>query len=79
MDFQMQITSVGVRAGASDKSINLGVWSSGFDNNLTLIDPQIMLNFTADVVYRISVVEVKIFYNFWSAFIYRLENDINLT
>lgn len=60
MDFQMQITSVGVRGGASDKSTNLGTWSAGFDNNLTLIDPQIMSNFTADVVYRIVTVEVNL-------------------
>lgn len=58
MDFQMQITSVGVRGGAADKSLNLGTWSAGFESNLTLVDPQIMLNFTADVVYRIVTVEV---------------------
>lgn len=58
MDFQMQITAVGVRDGASDKSIPLGTWKAGFDNNLTVIDPKIMKNYTADIVYRVITVIV---------------------
>ncbi|VEN36910.1 unnamed protein product, partial [Callosobruchus maculatus] len=46
MDFQMAISSVGVRDGASDKSFNLGTWTSGFDNNLTLVDQKVMSNLT---------------------------------
>ncbi|XP_074039015.1 ionotropic receptor 25a isoform X1 [Leptinotarsa decemlineata] len=61
MEFQMQLTSVGVREGASDKSTVLGTWSAGFDNNLTIADPQVMVNLTADVVYRIVTVEQKPF------------------
>lgn len=60
MEFQMQLSSVGVREGASDKTINLGSWSAGFDNNLTLVDPQVMTNLTADVVYRVVTVVVSI-------------------
>ncbi|CAH1971639.1 unnamed protein product [Acanthoscelides obtectus] len=61
MDFQMAISSVGVRDGASDKSFNLGSWTSGFDNNLTLIDQKVMSNLTADVVYRVVTVIQKPF------------------
>ncbi|CAG9835987.1 unnamed protein product [Diabrotica balteata] len=61
MDFQMVLSSVGVREGASDKSMSLGTWNAGFDNNLTLVDPKAMVNLTADVVYRIVVVEQQPF------------------
>ncbi|XP_056631910.1 ionotropic receptor 25a [Diorhabda sublineata] len=61
MDFQMVLSSVGVREGASDKSLSLGTWNSGFDNNLTLANSKAMINLTADVVYRIVVVEQKPF------------------
>lgn len=58
MEFNMQISAVGVRDSSSDKSISLGTWRAGFDNNLTLLNPEIMTNYTADVVYRIVTVEV---------------------
>lgn len=58
MDFTMQLTAVGVRAGASDKSINLGNWRAGFNANLSLLDPKAMTNYTADVVYRVVTVIV---------------------
>lgn len=58
MDFTMQISAVGVRESSSDKSVPLGTWKTGFDNNLTLVDPQIMRNYTADIVYRVVTVEV---------------------
>nr|UTN00863.1 ionotropic receptor [Semanotus bifasciatus] len=61
MEFQMQLTSVDVRSGSSDKSTTLGVWQAGFDNNLTLVEPQIMANMTADVVYRVVTVVQKPF------------------
>ncbi|CAG9857523.1 unnamed protein product [Phyllotreta striolata] len=61
MDFQMTLSSVGVREGASDKSLALGTWTSGFDRNLTLVDPKVMSNLTADVVYRVVTVEQKPF------------------
>ncbi|KAJ8982944.1 hypothetical protein NQ317_005259 [Molorchus minor] len=61
MEFQMQVTSVDVRGGSSDKSTTLGTWQAGFDNNLTLMEPQIMANMTADVVYRIVTVVQKPF------------------
>lgn len=56
----MQLASVGVREGASDKSLNLGTWSAGFDNNMSLVDPQYMSNLTADVVYRVVTVIVSV-------------------
>lgn len=59
MDFSMQITAVGIREGSSDKQTNLGSWRSGFDNNLTLLNPQTMSNYTADVVYRVVTVIVS--------------------
>nr|ALR72535.1 ionotropic receptor IR6 [Colaphellus bowringi] len=61
MEFQMQLTSVGVRDGASDKSTILGTWSAGFYNNLTIVEQQVMVNLTADVVYRVVTVEQKPF------------------
>lgn len=59
MEFGMQISAVGVRDGSSDKSMALGTWRAGFDNNLTLLSPEVMGNYTADVVYRIVTVEVS--------------------
>ncbi|XP_071055575.1 ionotropic receptor 25a [Onthophagus taurus] len=56
MEFSMQLSSVGVRSGSSDKSVLLGSWKAGFNNNLSLIDAQVMQNYTADIVYRISTV-----------------------
>jgi ionotropic glutamate receptor len=58
MEFNMQLSAVGVRESSSDKSIPLGTWKAGYDSNLTLLDPQNMKNYTADVVYRIVTVEV---------------------
>lgn len=63
MDFSMQITAVGVRDGSSDKSIPLGNWKAGFTNNLTLLDPKSMGNYTADIVYRVVTVIVRFFKN----------------
>lgn len=59
MQFNMQLYAVGVRDGQSDKSLNLGSWQAGFDNNLTLLNTEIMKNFTADKVYRVVTVEVN--------------------
>lgn len=59
MEFSMQISAIGVRGGSSDKSILLGTWKAGFDGNLSLIDPKVMNNYTADVVYRIVTVVVS--------------------
>lgn len=61
MEFQMQISAVGVREGASDKSTSLGTWNAGFDNYLALSEPQVMANMTADVVYRVVTVVVSNF------------------
>lgn len=58
MQFNMQLFAVSVRDGASDKSINLGSWKAGLNSNITLLNPKIMKNFTADKVYRIVTVEV---------------------
>lgn len=60
MEFSMQLSAVGVREGSSDKSIPLGTWKAGYDNNLTLLDQQVMKNYTSDIVYRIVTVEVRI-------------------
>lgn len=59
MQFNMQLFAVGVRDSASDKSINLGLWKAGFNNNLTLTDPKGMKGYTADKVYRVVTVEVS--------------------
>lgn len=59
MDFSMQLSAVGVRDGASDKSLLLGNWRAGFDNNLTLVDTTVMKNYTAAVVYRVVTVVVR--------------------
>lgn len=59
MDFQMSLSAIGVREGQSDKSIMLGSWKAGFDNNLTLVDPKIMKNYTANIVYRVVTVIVR--------------------
>ncbi|XP_060526726.1 ionotropic receptor 25a isoform X2 [Cylas formicarius] len=61
MEFQMALAAVYVRSGSSDKSLNLGVWQAGFDNNLTLNNPKVMANYTADVVYKVVTVEQKPF------------------
>ncbi|CAH0553818.1 unnamed protein product [Brassicogethes aeneus] len=57
MEFTMILSAVGIREGASDKSITLGSWKAGYDSNLTLLDEQVMSNYTADVVYRIVTLE----------------------
>lgn len=59
MDFNMQLTAVGVRDGASDKSIPLGTWKAGFSSNMSLLDPKSMGNYTADIVYRVVTVLVS--------------------
>ncbi|XP_017786976.1 PREDICTED: ionotropic receptor 25a [Nicrophorus vespilloides] len=56
MEFSMQLSAVGIREGSSDKSVQLGSWKAGFNNNLTLLNPQSMTNYTADVVYRVVTV-----------------------
>nr|AVH87315.1 ionotropic receptor 27 [Holotrichia parallela] len=56
MQFNMQLTAVSVRAGSSDKAVNLGIWKAGFNNNMSLIDPDSMGNYTADIVYRVATV-----------------------
>ncbi|RZC36456.1 glutamate receptor ionotropic, kainate 2, partial [Asbolus verrucosus] len=61
MEFNMQLSAVGVRESSSDKSVPLGTWKAGYDSNLTLVDPQTMKNYTADVVYRVVTVEQKPF------------------
>ncbi|XP_066245582.1 ionotropic receptor 25a-like [Euwallacea similis] len=67
MEFSMSLTAVYVRSSASDKSLSLGVWQAGFDNNLTLTTPRDMKNYTANVVYKVVTVVQK-------PFIYRDDN-----
>lgn len=62
MDFSMQLSAVGVRDGASDKSIPLGTWKAGFSSNMSLLDPKSMGNYTADIVYRVVTVLVSFGY-----------------
>ncbi|XP_066155907.1 ionotropic receptor 25a-like isoform X1 [Euwallacea fornicatus] len=61
MEFSMALTAVYVRSSSSDKSLSLGVWQAGFDNNLTLTTPKDMKNYTVDVVYRVVTVVQKPF------------------
>nr|QBB73016.1 ionotropic receptor [Protaetia brevitarsis] len=56
MEFNMQLSAVSIRSGSSDKSLNLGTWKAGFNNNISLIDPEFMRNYTADIVYRVATV-----------------------
>ncbi|KAL1505374.1 hypothetical protein ABEB36_004957 [Hypothenemus hampei] len=67
MEFSMSLTAVYVRSGASDKSLPLGTWQAGFDNNLTLFNAKDMKNYTADVVYKVVTIVQK-------PFIYRDES-----
>nr|WJJ63356.1 ionotropic receptor 25a [Pachyrhinus yasumatsui] len=63
MEFSMALSAVYVRAGASDKSTQLGVWQAGFENNLTLLNAKDMKNYTADVVYKVvTVVQMPFIY-----------------
>ncbi|XP_050303158.1 ionotropic receptor 25a isoform X2 [Anthonomus grandis grandis] len=61
MEFSLLLSAVYIRSGASDKSIQLGVWQAGFDNNLTLHNPREMKNYTADIVHKIVTVVQKPF------------------
>lgn len=60
MEFNMQLSAVSIRSGSSDKSLNLGTWKAGFNNNISLIDSESMRNYTADIVYRVATVIVRI-------------------
>lgn len=59
MEFSMQLTAVGIRSGSSDRSTTLGTWKAGFNNNISLVDPELMRNYTADIVYRVATVIVR--------------------
>ncbi|KAH1005541.1 ionotropic receptor 25a [Dendroctonus ponderosae] len=61
MEFSMALSAVYVRSGASDKSLPLGTWHGGFNNNMTLLTPKDMKNYTADVVYKVVTVVQKPF------------------
>ncbi|KAF5270318.1 hypothetical protein FQR65_LT05506 [Abscondita terminalis] len=67
MDFDMDVTAVGVRDGSSDKSIKLGKWKAGFETAINFLDAGGMQNYTADIVYRVVTVEQP-------PFIYKNEN-----
>lgn len=63
MEFTMEISAVSIRDGASVGSKVLGTWKSGLSNELKLVDPSVMKNYTAEVVYRIVTVEVSNLFN----------------
>lgn len=62
MKFDMEISSVSVRGGASVNTKPLGSWTAGLTSPLNIVAAEDMRNLTADVVYRVYTVEVKIFY-----------------
>lgn len=73
MELTLQLSAIGIREGSSDKSVNLGSWKAGFSSNLTLLDPISMSNYTADIVYRVVTVIVRITFYFFNLYPVTLE------
>jgi ionotropic glutamate receptor len=53
MKFDMEISAVTIRGGASVNTKILGTWQSGLDNTLNVGNEEGMRNLSAAVVYRI--------------------------
>ncbi|KAB0800767.1 hypothetical protein PPYR_06506 [Photinus pyralis] len=58
MQFDMELTAVGVRDGSPDKSVKLGKWKASLDPNSAIeyADSQSLQNYRADVIYRVYTV-----------------------
>lgn len=59
MRFDMDITAVSVRGGASVNTKSIGTWTSGLSSPINVIGVEDMKNLTADVVYRVYTVVVR--------------------
>ncbi|XP_001660418.2 ionotropic receptor 25a [Aedes aegypti] len=56
MKFDMDISAVTIRGGASVSTKNLGKWEASLDNALYVTSEDDMKNLTADIVYRVYTV-----------------------
>uniref|UniRef100_A0A8D8MDM1 Glutamate receptor ionotropic, kainate 3 n=1 Tax=Culex pipiens TaxID=7175 RepID=A0A8D8MDM1_CULPI len=56
MKFDMDISAVTIRGGASVSTKTLGKWEAGLDNPLRIANEGDMKNLTADIVYRVYTV-----------------------
>lgn len=79
MKFDMEISSISIRGGASVNTKPLGTWTAGLSSPLNIIAPDDMRNLTADVVYRVFTVEVNcfLFFCFLLIYIFLLINHEN--
>lgn len=60
MEFNTEMAAVTIKDGASIGSRSLGSWKAGLSNPLSLINPENMSDYSAQLVYRIVTVEVLI-------------------
>lgn len=60
MEFSTDISAVTVKDGASIGSKSLGSWKAGLSNPLQLTDPDNMSDYSAQLVYRVVTVEVRV-------------------
>lgn len=58
MKFEMDISAVSVRSGASVNTKNLGTWSTGLQQPLNIRETEEIKNLTAATVYRVFTVVV---------------------
>lgn len=58
MKFDMEISAVSIRGGASVNTKSLGTWTSGLTSPININSAEDMKNLTADVVYRVYTVVV---------------------
>lgn len=59
MKFDMEISAVSVRGGASVNTKTLGTWTSGLTSPINIVNAEDTKNLTADVVYRVYTVVVS--------------------
>lgn len=59
MKFNMDISAVSVRGGASVNTKTLGTWTTGLQQPIDVAAPEDIKNMTADVVYRVYTVVVR--------------------
>lgn len=59
MKFDMDISAVSVRNGASVNTKNLGTWTTGLQQPLNIRETEEIKNLTAAVVYRVYTVVVR--------------------
>lgn len=59
MDFDMDISAVSVRGGASVNTKNLGTWTAGLNSRLEVAAVEEIANLSAATVYRVFTVVVS--------------------